>query len=72
MSRTRYLVSGYVIVCYIPCDNVLIVVLHERAVEGLYFLKYVLAMNLFKYSSDVDRGDWLVSSDIEELYKRST
>lgn len=29
-------------------------------------------MNLFKYNSDVDRGDWLVSSDIEELHKRST
>lgn len=24
MSRTRHLVSGYAIVCYIPCDNALI------------------------------------------------
>lgn len=36
-------------------------------VEGLYFLKYFLEMNLFKY--DFDCGDWLVLNDIEELYK---
>lgn len=50
----------------------LLVVWYELVVEGLYFLKDFLEMNLFKHDSDVDRGDWLVSNDIEELHKRTT